>query len=101
MQYEAYVDYDLEELVSEFMKNRQKDLRDLEVAFELNDMEKIQFIGHALKGVGSGYGFEEITSIGMHIEHAAKVSDAKQLKQLFEKLGDYLLNVKVIFVEKH
>lgn len=101
MQYEAYVDYDLEELVSEFMKNRQKDLRDLEVAFELNDMEKIQFIGHALKGVGSGYGFEEITSIGMHIEHASKVSDTKQLKQLFEKLGDYLLNVKVIFVEKH
>ncbi|WZL80190.1 Hpt domain-containing protein [Vallitaleaceae bacterium 9-2] len=100
MQYEAYVDYDLEELVSEFMKNRQKDLRDLEVAFELNDMEKIQFIGHALKGVGSGYGFEEITSIGMHIEHASKVSDTKQLKQLFEKFGDYLLNVKVIFVEK-
>ncbi len=100
MQYEAYVDYDLEELVSEFMKNRQKDLRDLEVAFELNDMEKIQFIGHALKGVGSGYGFEEITSIGMHIEHASKVSDTKQLKQLFEKFGDYLLNVKVIFVGK-
>lgn len=100
MNYNISVDRDLEEVIPMFQENRQKDLKDLKLALSKGDKESIQFIGHSLKGVGSGYGFIEVTNIGLEIEALAKGEDLSKVAKLIEKLEDYLNHVKIHYVDE-
>lgn len=100
MSYEISVDRDLEDVIPMFQANRQKDVSELKTALSNKDKDKIQFIGHSLKGVGSGYGFVEVTNIGREIEELAKINDLKAVDQLILKLEDYLNHVKITFVDE-
>jgi len=50
-----------------------------------------------MKGSGGGYGFDEITAIGMRIESAAGEEDAAEIRRQVEALRDYLKRVEVIY----
>lgn len=91
------VDSDLEDLIPMFMENRFKDIEEMKSCLLGMDIERIQFISHSLKGVGGGYGFDEITNIGRELEQSAKNSDQKLIKELIEKLEEYLKNVIITF----
>ncbi len=69
------IDPDLEELIPGFLENRSKDLTKLQDAMGKADYQVIQSIGHSLKGVGGGYGFDEMSKIGADIESSAKTQD--------------------------
>jgi len=51
-----------------------------------------------MKGCGGGYGFDEITDIGMQIEQAAKEKNTAKIRTQLEILSRYLDGVEVVYV---
>lgn len=98
--FELYVDEDLEDLIPMFIRTRLKDVEELKSALINKDTDKIKFIGHALKGVGSGYGFDEVTSLGKEIELLAKEDDLSKISELITQLEYYLNHVHINFIEE-
>ena len=99
MIYRVEVDSDLEEVIPDFMKNRQKDLTLLKEGNEKGAFIDTALIGHSLKGVGGGYGFHRITELGKLIEVASKEGDGEKLKVLIESLEVYLDQVEIVYVD--
>lgn len=91
------VDPDLEELIPDFMANRQEDIQSITEALAKNDLETIRILGHSMKGSGGGYGFDEITTIGGFIEKAATKPDIGEIKKRVEELSSYLKLVEVVY----
>ena len=91
------IDADLEDLVPGFLENRSGDCAKLATALADNDMQSIQSIGHNLKGLGGGYGFEKISELGAALETAAKAGDREGISPLIGQLESYLENVEVKF----
>ena len=91
------IDPDLEDLIPGFLENRSKELETLRTAMGEGNYQSIQSIGHGMKGVGGGYGFDMITNIGMELESAAKAQDRDGINSLIEKYGDYLDRIEVSY----
>lgn len=89
------VDPDLAELIPGFLENRARDLVKLREALGQGDLPAIQSIGHSLKGVGGGYGFQRLSDLGAEMEKAAKAGDTAPLAGLVDGLGDYLGRIVV------
>ncbi len=94
------IDIDLEDLIPGFLENRQKDILKLEQAFEDQDFETLRSIGHNLKGVGGGYGFHEMTTLGAAIEEGAKENNVEIINENVKKLSHYLANVEINYQEE-
>lgn len=93
------VDADLSDLIPGFLDNRHRDAARLEALLAATDFAEIQRIGHSMKGVGGGYGFDEISLIGADIEKAAVREDAAVIGRACERLRDYLARIEVVFEE--
>ncbi|MGB1885236.1 MAG: Hpt domain-containing protein [Gammaproteobacteria bacterium] len=91
------VDSDLEDLIPGFMDNRRKDLVKLEEMIGARDFDALCKIGHSIKGVGGGYGFDAITDFGAVIEKAAESQDIAALGRCQAEYADYLARVDVVF----
>ena len=91
------VDADLEDLIPGFLENRAGDVEKLKAAQADNDLPSIQSIGHNLKGVGGGYGFEMMSQLGADIEMAARSGDSEAIPPLIEQLADYLEKIEVVY----
>lgn len=91
------IDADLEELIPGFLENRLKDIDNLKSAAGADDFERLRSIGHSLKGVGGGYGFDTITLLGAEIESSAKARDMDRIKQSIAELAGYLQRVEIKF----
>ncbi len=91
----VYVDAEIEDLVPGFFENRHKELGLLQEALAKDDYEAIRFLGHTMKGVGRGYGFEIITKTGAFLEDAANEKRANEIRMEIRKLSYYLENVEV------
>ena len=71
-----------------FLTNRQLDLKNMREALARGDFSSIQTIGHNCKGIGTGYGFPEFSTIGCTVEIAAKALDVAEVEksiQCFEE----------------
>src|ERR1700683_2769728 len=55
-----------------FLENRLLDLSNMRNALLTGDFAAIQHIGHNCKGIGKGYGFQEIGTAGSNVECAAR-----------------------------
>jgi len=64
-----------------FLANRWLDLAKMRDALAARDFAAIQTIGHNCKGIGTGYGFPDISQLGAAIEKGAKALDADELKE--------------------
>ena len=89
------VDVDLEDLIPGFLENRTKELAILRTALGDANYQSIQSIGHSMKGVGGGYGFDGITELGRDLESAAKSQDRDRIEALVGKYADYLDRIEV------
>lgn len=88
---------DLEDLVPTFMKNRGKELDTLRAALAAGDFEQIRQLGHRMKGVGTSYGFEQVSVLGKQIEDGAKAADRAGLSARLVEYADYLARVKIVY----
>jgi HPt (histidine-containing phosphotransfer) domain-containing protein len=91
------VDPDLKELIPGFLANRRKDVTILREALAQGDCARMQSTGHSLKGVGGGYGFAEMSTIGAEIEVAAKAANLQSLAGLVDRYAAYLEQIEVVF----
>ncbi len=91
------VDKDLEDIVPAFLANRTADVATLSAALGAGDFEAIRILGHTLKGIGGGYGFERITELGAMLEEAAKVQDRPAIATAIAQLSIYLQTVQVVY----
>jgi len=89
------IDKDLEDLIPGFLSNRNKEIALLQRAHAADDFPTMQSIGHSLKGVGGGYGFDRMSELGAEIETAAKCRMIDHLKELIESYSDYLARVEI------
>lgn len=94
-----HVDKDLEDLIPEFLANRQDDVAAIRGAVDAGDYETIRVLGHGMKGSGGGFGFDDISSMGAAIEQAAKRQDGAVITAELARLADYLARVEVIYEE--
>ena len=92
-----HADIDLEDLIPGFLENRRKDIVEIGSLLASDDYETIQRLGHSMKGAGGGYGFDEITDIGSHIENAAKEKNADEIQRQAGELLRYLENIEVVY----
>ena len=63
-----------------FLNNRRDDLAKMREAVAKRNFSAIQILGHNCKGIGSGYGFPEFSTVGANVECAARALDAVQWK---------------------
>ena len=92
-----YVDPDLADLIPGFIENRRKDLRAIAEAMAQGDIEQIRRIGHTMKGVGGGYGFDAITEFGEVLEQGATALDMEAMKRTVIELREYLERIVVVY----
>ena len=69
-----------------FLTNRWLEVEKMRAAMASQDFAIIQKIGHNCKGIGKGYGFPEISTIGAWIETSAKGRDEQQVLQGIDDL---------------
>ena len=93
------IDPDIEALIPGFLGNREKDVQSLKEALGDENYRSMRSIGHNLKGVAGGYGFDGMSRIGADIETAAGHQDIKALASLIEQLDEYMKNLAVVFAE--
>ncbi len=87
---------ELRDLIPRFLANRRIEVEQLRNAVAHGDLEAARRIGHVLKGVGGGYGFDEISRIGGAIEGSVRAG-GRDLKELARELADYLDGVEITF----
>ena len=87
---------ELRDLIPRFLANRRMEVEQLRDAVARGDLEAARRIGHGLKGVGGGYGFDEISRLGAEIERRARAG-GQDLAALARELADYLAGVEITF----
>jgi HPt (histidine-containing phosphotransfer) domain-containing protein len=89
---------ELRELAPRFLAHRRGDADCLREALDREDFEAVRAIGHTMKGSGSAYGFDDITTLGAEIERLARAGDAQALDATVTRLIEYLENVDLEFI---
>jgi PAS domain S-box-containing protein len=88
------VDPDLESLIPDFLQSIRDQLPQLFELLAADNYVEIKKIGHSLKGVGGGYGFQKITEFGARIEQAAGAQAHADIALGLTGLKDYLARVQ-------
>ncbi|MBP2635147.1 MAG: putative cytosolic protein [Firmicutes bacterium] len=91
------IDRDLADLIPGFIEKRQQDIAAIMAAAAASDYETIQSIGHNLKGIGGGYGFDRITRLGAAIEQAGKLQEADKVRELVQAMKTYIETVEISY----
>jgi CheY-like chemotaxis protein/HPt (histidine-containing phosphotransfer) domain-containing protein len=89
------VDAELVDLSHAYLANRAKEVEEIKPALERQDFEKIDKIGHNMRGSGRMFGFEDLTTIGTDLQRAVAVGDAARIMQLQERMRKYVSLVEV------
>lgn len=88
---------DLAPLMPRFLANRRNEVPQLEAALAQRDNATLRRIAHGMKGVGGGYGFDEITRLGAEIERCAEAGISESARPFVIALKHYLECVDVVF----
>ena len=95
----VYVDAELQDLIPDFLSNRQKDLQAMDAAISASDIKKIQELGHTLKGVGGSYGFSQLSQWGAQLETMGKQNDIVGARRVVDKIRNHLSIVKIVYYQ--
>jgi two-component system chemotaxis response regulator CheY len=79
--------------VDRFIERRRREIQILRDALAGGDHEEIRRIGHNLKGVGSSFGFPELTGLGGQLESAARGADDRSVDVVIDQLVAYLARI--------
>lgn len=94
----AYIDLDFKTLIPFFMDKKRAEIVELKKILSLEKFDQIVFIGHRIKGSGSGYGFEAIGEIGQKLEKYGALKDKDKIEELIHSLENYIQNVEIIYI---
>jgi HPt (histidine-containing phosphotransfer) domain-containing protein len=80
-------------LVPGFLENRRKDVGRLRDALLAGDAAAIEDLAHQMKGLGGGYGFAYVTTVGAAVEALAREGRLAEVDPWLTALEDYLSRV--------
>jgi hypothetical protein len=92
------IDQELMPVVPDYLACRLVDCAEIERLLISGGMERIQILGHRMKGSGGSFGFDEISAIGEILEFAAQVADAETVRSAAGRLERYLKRVSVAYI---
>jgi len=93
----VFIQEDLEDLIPNFLKNREKEISSLSSAVALENYSQIAVIAHALKGTSGSYGFQYIYTLANEIEFSAKDNNLNLIKTKLTELKIHYKNIEVVF----
>jgi|SRR5450830_950032 len=82
-------------LVPRYLAMRAEDVAEMRRASAEGDLEPIRYIGHKMAGSGGGYGFDQLSELGLRIEQAACENDAEACAGYADELASFLDRVEV------
>jgi hypothetical protein len=88
------VDPALWQFIPTFLTNRAVDLEKLRSAVDSGDAQLVRDIGHRIRGLGGGYGFDYVSVAGKALEHMGAAGDLTGGAEWVEGLADYLARVE-------
>ena len=80
------IDPDLLELLPGYLEKRQQEFIQVAQWLKENDFEKIERVGHQLKGNASLFGLSMVESLGAQLEKAAQTKDRHEILTITEAL---------------
>jgi CheY-like chemotaxis protein len=98
------IDPDVEDLVSDFLEKRKKDVESIDkflVGQDKGSFEAIEKLGHSMKGSGGSYGLNRVSEIGKALYDAAKENDRRTIESLNASLSEYLGRIEKEFRQRH
>ena len=95
--YVVRVDRELEDLIPEYLENREKDIPILRDALGRNDFDAITHLAHKVRGSGGGYGFTRLSELGREIEKASRAQDVSSTQKIIADLEHYLNHIEVVY----
>jgi signal transduction histidine kinase/CheY-like chemotaxis protein len=84
------IEKQLADLAPQYLSNRSRELGELRAMLKELNFDKIQTLGHRLKGNAKSYGFEELGVIGAKLEESAQKQDVDHIKILIQESEIYL-----------
>ncbi|KDR95607.1 Hpt domain-containing protein [Peptoclostridium litorale DSM 5388] len=93
--HKVIIEKDLEDIVPIFIQSRREDIKNIEALLENGDFGAIKKIGHSMKGVGGGYGFDFISEIGFRLEQKSDQNDRSSVQILTKMLEEYLDHIQI------
>ena len=96
----ARPDIELQDLIPEFLVNRQKEMPLLQGYLRNHDYDSIGKLGHTLKGICASFGFEYLGVLGQDLESAALAKSESSLNMIANEMSEYLRTVEVVYTSK-
>lgn len=101
MKNQVEISIELKDLIPIFLEETKKNIELLKESILNNDLEKIKFYSHRIKGSSGSYGFVQLSLISKQIEDIVKSNyDNQKISNLFKSLEDYFNNLEIIYVNK-
>lgn len=88
------IDPELMDLLDMFLDARRAEVPALREAVRSGDHDTVREVGHRMKGIGGGYGFDYVTTVGGALEGLAKSGDLRGADRWIDGLEDYLQRVE-------
>ncbi|MCU1234286.1 MAG: multi-sensor hybrid histidine kinase [Candidatus Solibacter sp.] len=86
----------LEDIVPGYLTRRREEAAEMIEILAVSDFGRLTVLCHNLKGTGGGYGFPELSRLGIAMEKASKMADSRTLRAQMTELGDYLERVHLV-----
>lgn len=93
----VHIDPELRPLIAGFLEKRRAEVTTLRDRVAEGDLDGLQAAGHSLKGLGGGYGFEELSELGRSLEAHAKDGDLEAVRSTITAIADYVDHVQVVY----
>jgi PAS domain S-box-containing protein len=90
------VDEELYELVPLFMDTMHSNIAEMRDALPAKNYDIICRHGHSQKGLGSTYGFDYLSHLGLKIETAGMQKNEKEIGALLKEMSQYLEKVHIV-----
>jgi Hpt domain. len=90
------VDEELYELVPLFMDTMHSNIAEMRDALPAKNYDIICRHGHSQKGLGSTYGFDYLSHLGLKIETAGMQKNEEEIGALLKEMSQYLEKVHIV-----
>ena len=90
---------DIADLIPTFLNNRRNEVRDLRLALEWHNFDRLTYLGNRMRGCGVPYGFDHVSMLGDYIFEAALNKKIELLTKKIAEYASYLAEVQVCFAD--
>ena len=88
----------IRDLIPTYLANRKKEVLELRAALANQDLERVRYFAHRMRGGGAAFGFPDITVLGRQIESAAQGGHAGQIGPLIDEYDVYLNSLSITVI---